>query len=521
MPTPPVLSQELLDDQVRRSVVQVDPGAAAGNAPGGARGLLFMVAAYADSMIQWGTAPIARDQQLRQFLPTESMTLSALSTVVARNVTFKWKLKGDEAAIEQAQAMLQSANRGAGWADLVSKTSWDLYGSDRGAFIEMIRTANSPFAPCIGLQHLDAVRCWLTGDPEFPVYYCDLNGVWHKMAWYQVVNLQEMAAPIERPGLGSLQYCALTRILKASQIYRDISTYFGEKVGGRHTRAVHVVSGVNPTEMAAAIASTQVDADQQLLTRYIQPVVLSTLDPKTEASVATLDFAGIPDGFDAEQQFKQFVTIIAMGLLSDYQDFSPLPGGGLGSGAQSETLANKTKGKGPGLWQALMLYALNFRGALPQNVQFEFDEQDVQSDIEEATAAKSRAERRQIDITSGVLDAQAARQLAVDDGDLDPEVAKEIDARDEERKAEEAKRLADLATQATAAMPAAGGTTRPASPGGEPAGNSGGPTRMATAVRAVSPQRVALESEAAVTLAKLLAGLQADLDAALEDDSSD
>src|SRR3990170_4702742 len=87
------------------------------------------------------------------------------------------------------------------------------------------------FDPAIGIAHLDAGHCMRTSDPEYPVIYTDRNGALHKLGWWQIIPLVEMPSTIEE--LNGIGYCALTRILRAAQILRNISVYEDEKIGGR------------------------------------------------------------------------------------------------------------------------------------------------------------------------------------------------------------------------------------------------------------------------------------------------
>lgn len=417
----------LVDRSIARSVIKTPPsGFTAGWSMYEGDGVVYALANVADGFPMWGQHVTYRDRLLRAFLPQESTVLGAFSTVVARNVGFSWTLDGPESAVNAAHDLLMTANGGAGWLDFISKFCWDLYAQDKGAFVQWIRTADSPSAPVIGITNLDAGRCWATGLPETPVLYQDLQGRWVPLKWYQVHHATELPAPHET--LYGLQYSAISRVLEAAKIFRNISIYLAEKTGGRQKRAIHVVSGVRKTDLETAIKGASAEADSQGLNRYMEPIVLSTLAPDQKPEIATLEFASLPDQFDAEKEFKRFVTILSMGLLSDYQEFSPLPGGGLGSGAQSEVLASKTRGKGPALFQKIVEHMLNFGGALPRQVQFRYDEQDLESERAEAEVSHRRAEARSVRVATGELDKLGAMQLALDAGDLDQETFDRLSA---------------------------------------------------------------------------------------------
>lgn len=403
---------------LNRTVIETPPPPPEGAPPtlGGVdTALLWFVAQVADEIVQWGTAPKLRDRQLKEFAYSESHFLSALGTVIARNVGFDWTLRGSPQVVARIQEVLNSANLGKGWDEFIAKVSMDLYTQDSGAFIEIVRATDAPEGVVIGLNHLEASRCWHSGNPEFPVTYQDLNKVFHHLPWYNVSTLSEIPATVER--LPGIQLCALTRMLRAAQIIKNISIYKEEKTGGRFHRAMHIVQGLTSTQIQDALTKVEAQADAKGLLRYVQPLVVPVQKPDAKVDIKTLELASLPDGFDEEKTFKQYIAIIAMAFLSDYQEFAPLPGGNLGTSQQSETLHLKSKGKGPALFKKHITRMMNFE-VLPRNVLFEYEEQDIAEEKEVAEVSKIRAETRQIMVLTGTIDEQASSQMALDAGDI-------------------------------------------------------------------------------------------------------
>jgi hypothetical protein len=237
------------------------------------------------------------------------------------------------------------------------------------------------------------------------------------MKWYQIIPLAEMPSPIEH--MRGMQYSAITRMLRAAQILRDISVYKAEKISGRFAGAVHLVSGVQGPSIEAAIKRKSADADSEGLSRYLLPIIIASLDPTATVSSTTLMLASLPDNFNEDTTMKWYINQLSLGFGGDYQDFAPLPGGGLGSSEQSETLHMKSRGKGPRLFMSMVEHIFNFHGVLPRLVVFSFGDQDVSEDMEHAKLRKMRAEERAIRIQNQEITPQVARQLAVDCGDLD------------------------------------------------------------------------------------------------------
>jgi hypothetical protein len=385
--------------------------------PGGGNAFVIWMASIADMFTAWGTNVKQRDKQLRDWWPTESVLSGAIYTVTASNAGFRWKLTGPDLTAHRTQEILEQADMGKGWDNLIKKLSVDLYTQDNGAFIEVIRDGNSPNAPTIGIAHLEAYKCTRTGDLETPVIYEDRHGVLHKMPWYSVIPLEEFPSSIEE--MHGVQYCAVTRVLRMAQIMRDIAIYRGEKVGGRFSEAIHVVGGVSQKDIDTIRDRMQEKADNRGLGRYLEPIVLASLDPQTAPSSVTLSMKSLPENFTLDDELRWYISIIALGLGRDYQDFAPLPRGGLGSGAQSEILHLKTRGKGPATFMDLITHAIN-TWVTPKSVTFEFDVQDIEAEIKESEAKKNRAEARAARIREGEIGPIIARQIAQDEGDLDP-----------------------------------------------------------------------------------------------------
>lgn len=406
---------ELPNETINRSVIEF-PRAEQSVAGGGA--FTLYIASVADSILPWGQNVYIRDRALREFWPTESVLAGALFGVAASHAAFSWRLKGPKSTVHAVQTMLHSANFGKGWMNYITKISLDLLTQDNGAFTEIIRTANSPSAPVLGIAHLDSAQCIRTGNPHFPVIYRDSQtGQLHKLAWYQVFSLEEMPSPIEK--MYDIQYCAVTRILRAAQILRDIAIYKGEKVSGRFQRAIHIVGGPAKQEIKDAMKLDENEADNKGMIRFLMPTIIASLDPTKPVSHVEIPLASLPDGFDLDKEMKWYIAQVALGLGLDYQDLAPLPSGGLGSSNQSEMLHLKSRGKGPALFMKLIETKFNYCGVIPKNVQMAYEQEDFKTLMDQAELGIKRANRRARMIQSGEITPTVSRQIAVEEGDLD------------------------------------------------------------------------------------------------------
>lgn len=382
--------------------------------------LVWMIGQVADEFEPWGKRLKTRDGQLRAFIGTESIFAGALGSVCARNAGYSWFIQGGDRTRSVMKKILEQANFGRGWTDFIIKLTVDLSSQDTGAFFEIIRQGggdSKPTSPILGIATLDAMRCWATGDPEKPVIYQDTKNKYHVMNWWQAVHLTEMPMPVDRPNGGTIQLCAESRLLIAAQIIKNAALYKYEKVSGRYMRGIHLVQGVTTQDIKDAIATKNVEADASGIMRYMLPLIVGTIDPQAKVDVKTLELATLPDNWDEAESFKQYVALIALAFGSDYQDFAPLPGGNLGTSAQSEVMHMKSRGKGPALFQKIIREAMN-NHVMPDNAEFGFDEQDLEAEKATADVKLIRAESRAARIASGEISVPEARQEAVDDGDL-------------------------------------------------------------------------------------------------------
>lgn len=419
-------AEEILDDRaIQRSVIE-NPDAPSSRSPvplgqGDAGQFFYLMGQYADEITPWGVRHKQRDIQLRNFITQENIFAAALGIICSRNAGFSWALDGPERTVNQFQRKLEMANQGRGWHNLIVQTTIDLSSQDNGAFWEIVRDRDAPSGAFLGVNHLDAARCIHTGNPEYPVIYMDMKSRLHLLPYYSVIEFAEMPAAIEQLSFYGLQYSALTRLLRKMQTTRNIDIYDYEKTGGRNARAIHMVKGITTQQIEDGLNRVMAQADNRGFMRYMPGILIGSIDPKADVGHDTINLVDLPEGYDAEEAFKQYINLIAMAFESDYQEFAPLPGGGLGTGAQSEMLHLKSRGKGPGTFMKLISHAINFHIA-PDNITFRFKEQDFEAELSDANVRLVRAQTRAVRIASMEITPQVARQLANDSGDLPAEL---------------------------------------------------------------------------------------------------
>jgi hypothetical protein len=359
---------------------------------------------------------VPRDKRLREFWPTETLLAGTVAEMALKNSSYAWEIRHPADSIAQALTeMLNSAIAGDsfGWIPFMQRLSEDLYTQDNGAFIELIRDegtdANSSFkaerAPVIGIANLDAGRCQRTGNPEYPVIYTDRTSQQHKLAWYQVIPMSDFPSSMET--MNGVGYCAVTRVLRYSQIMRSIFVFKDEKISGRRFKSIHIVSGVSRTDLDTAKQRGREEADNEGNMRYIDPVILASLDPEKPVSTVTIDLASLPEGFDFDQEMRWYVTDLSLGFNTDYQTIAPLASGNIGSSSQSQILHRKSSGKSPvrKLFEAFANY-----GVLVRNSKIILQDQNEEEELERQLIRTKAMEEYALALRNYVLTPGAVRK---------------------------------------------------------------------------------------------------------------
>lgn len=394
------------------------------------------IASASDEILPWGKNVPRRDQQLRDFWPTEPYLAGGILSMSSKYSTFNWEVKAPSERVAQAVTdMLNAALAGDkfGWLPFMQKFSQDGFTQDNGMFIELIRDpvldAGSIFknerAPVLGIGHLDAGKCTRTGRVDYPVIYLDRQGERHKLAWYEVIPFSDFPSPIET--MNGVGHCPVTRVLRMSQTIRSILVLMNEKASGRYYRQIHFVSGISRTDIEDQKKRGQEEANNIGATRYIQPAILASLDPEKPVSTATIDLSSLPDGFNFDEMMRWYISAMALDFGVDYQEFAPLPGGNIGSSAQSMILHRKASGKSPAVFMRSISEAFKNYGVMPRNCELTWQDRDEQEELERAEVRKAVIEGEALALRNGIVDPNASRQYLKGRGIYDKAILDGID----------------------------------------------------------------------------------------------
>jgi hypothetical protein len=204
--------------------------------------------------------------------------------------------------------------------------------------------------------------------------------------------------------------------MRLAQIMRSLEIYKDEKIGGRNPKDLHIVGGVAQKSIEDAMNRTQEGANNQGNIRFIENVVLASLDPEKPVSVATVELASLPDGFDFDADMQWYISGLALNFGVDYQEFAPLPGGNIGSSAQSKVLTRKTSGKGPRNWMDAISEAFRNYGVLPRDTELVFNDKNLEEELEKQEVRTKALEEAAIAARSKIFPRKFLAESLVERG---------------------------------------------------------------------------------------------------------
>lgn len=318
-----------------------------------------------------------------------------------RNLTFQW------------QDLFFESDFGEGYDFMMYKFLTDFLTLNRGGFIEKV-SYGSPDTPIrdgakiLGLNHLDALRIYFTGNREYPyLYQSEWGGTLHKLHYTRVIHLADSPSP-QTPmfGMGkSSLYDALT--VANSQVL--LGRHQNEQLNDLPPPGIVIFNNVKPDEVETAMRQFDYERIRDGQNVYRAPLQLSSKDPSQPATVTFVPMSTVPEGFDYQKYMDVHVNLLALTMQLDPQDIWPLQTSNLGSGQQSKILALKSSNKGPGYLLTRLERCWN--GVLPRSLEWKYKAPNAAADMEVANTAKVWTD---IANASTFMNSDEKRQLIAD-----------------------------------------------------------------------------------------------------------
>lgn len=368
--------------------------------------------------------PHWRDVYLDQFARSEPMLASAVYSMATRISGLNYSLNGPPRAKKMAAELLKKPGLGDTFITLRQKLITDLHTSDNGAFLELWRAGNpmsdAGSRPVLGFAHLDSRQCWRSFDPEFPVWYT--NPVTFQI---RKIHRSRVSFTSDNPRATELArgigFCATSRVLRMTRIFKNMEIFLDEKIGGRFTRAIGAVSGVNPKQLRDALQQSEdvADAKGYVIYKGIPFLTSPNMEKGNEIKLMLQDLASIPDGFIFRDDVTIYAYILAFCFGVDAREFWPATESGA---TKADATVQNMKARGRGIGNDIEMVEELVRTALPESVNFEFDFTDDDQDRSTAEIQKTQADTIKLYYDMGAIDARQAQAMGIAKGHLDADV---------------------------------------------------------------------------------------------------
>jgi hypothetical protein len=345
---------------------------------------LFVIDIQRTGLLWWPRGSKQRDAQLRWVFHQDQngMARGAISGISKKVSNVSWKINGPPSQVQYYQDVLGQAHFGHGWEYLQKLATTDFLTQSYGAIFE-IAGPGDPLTPLLeaptGLNHLDAGRCYVTGNPIYPLLYYSLwDGKLHKLHASRVYMMVDDPDPDERYfGIGT---CALERAIGVVQREMLMGQYISAMLDDKPQPGLLSLTGVSDNNWQSLVAKYLAEQQNDDRPVFGRTLVMTSIDPNATVKAEVIPFAQTPEKFDFQKYTDLDVSALALALGIDRQELWELAGRGIGSGSQSAVLAMKSRAKFYGDWLTGTERFMNW-AFLPDDCEFEYVEHDAQQDV--------------------------------------------------------------------------------------------------------------------------------------------
>jgi len=382
------------------------------HAPADAIGPLFVDIVRGPILPPRGTKE--RDWQLRIWDQADfnSMWQGARSGLVKKIAHLPFEIKGPAAKVQYYQDLLGYAHFSQGYEYLIQMWGRDFLSQSYGGIFEIAGPGDPSsqlLEPPTGINHLDAGRCYVTGNPVYPILYYSLwDGKLHKMHASRVYMIVDDPIPDERYfGLGT---SALERAIAINQREVRMNQYVDARLDDMPQPGLLSLSGASRSQWDMWVAQYQRDTGSDSLGPFGRTIVVTSVDPNAGVKAESIPFAQTPEKFDLVAYKSLDVDEICLAIGIDRQEIWELAGRGLGSGSQSQVMAEKAKGKTTGAMISAIERFINW-AVLPDDCEFEIRVKDEAEQTATATINLQYAQIAASLTTAGFSKEEVAKVL--------------------------------------------------------------------------------------------------------------
>lgn len=363
-----------------------------------------------------------RDAWLRQFylLPGNDLLAGTIATVISKVQTTGWFVEGPERMARMYQRILaREVEFGAGWSVFISKLLLDYLTQDIGGWIERRRLDGPVMQPSAadGFACFDAATVTAKNDPEFPCYYLDDDGLYHKLHRSLVGHMVDLPSASHK--MNNVGFCACSRALTTARILMLIAKYKQERLSDLPPAGLLILNNLNEPGWKDLNAKYEMGQQNQGNTVWRRVMVAFGVDPALPAKAELTSFSSLPEHYDEAIATEIAVYSFALAFNIDPADLWPRRNTPLGTASEASISHLKAKGKRTGAIYSDLERFFNDGYSLPRSCSFRFDYQDADEDLMAADIRMKNVEaiRRMFEPPNvggeGMISLEQAQQLLV------------------------------------------------------------------------------------------------------------
>jgi len=324
----------------------------------------------------------ARDEWLVDFWkkPGNDLLAGAISTLVAKIAATSWYVEGPlSIALAYRDIFLNRIDFGEGWDPFVIKWVQGYLDRDMGGLGERLRTSKEDVTgAALGFAHLDESKCYLTGNPEYPIAYGG-KGELRRLHRSQVMRIVDMESGRERDqGAG---FCSTSRAVATASILLDVVRYKRERLSDLPPAGILFINNMSDTQWEDIEKKYSAKQRNEGNTTWRDVMVALGIDPAYPISAELFELSRLPEHYDERVATEVAIYTFALAFRVDPREYWPVSAGPLGTATEAEIQHKKAKAKGEGIIFQAMERQLNSPLSVPVGVSFRFDYRDDEEDM--------------------------------------------------------------------------------------------------------------------------------------------
>lgn len=359
----------------------------------------------------WGNP--ARQFALRRMWYDQSnfLTTAAMTNLSKRIQQTPWQIEGAKSRVPHFQDLFQNAAYGKGFDTFISQLLQEYQTLDTGVWIELVGSGE-PDTPLtteiVGMNVLDGLRCYATGNDEFPLIYQSYRrNVLVPVHYTRVHRMVDSPSP--DPAFAGMGLSAMSRAASVSFILMLLQRHQVSNLDEAPANGFIVYKGIFPQNVEEAKSKYEGQRSPEQSTLLHNMLEVFPIQDGGDTDVKIVPFSQLPANYNFQEAMQIYVNELALAIGVDPQDIFPLASGSMGSAMQSHVLHRKGEGKAYG--QILTELERLFNKILPRSLEFKWKPNDTERTKAEAENAQLWVSLSTQMLQGGVIDNEQAVQL--------------------------------------------------------------------------------------------------------------